>query len=126
MEPLLALFKQAEGWEQAQAGALDNGLKFIRTEQNKVTVVAVPDFCKEGVCKALMFMAFLGKHNVDAKWVNAYNTSTSFTKLLQNADGTLVLRMDIHFVGGTTTDYITGSASVFTLRHKEVYEFEPK
>ena len=125
MNIVLQQVKQAPGYQSAEIVTGQNNYRVVRAQVNGITVLVAPEVCKDGACKALRYVSFLGKQSVDAKWINAWNAQKLWGRAAIDNDGDFQFDMTIHFWGGTSPQYIAQTADLFGASLKWLFEFKP-
>lgn len=125
MNMVLQQVKQAPGYQSAEIVTGEKNYRVVRAQVNGITVLVAPEVCKDGSCKALRYVSFLGKQSVDLKWVNAWNAQKLWGRVAIDNDGDVQFDITIHFWGGTSPAYIAQTADLFGAALKWLFEFKP-
>jgi Putative bacterial sensory transduction regulator len=125
MNLVLQQVKKAPGYQNAEIVTGQNNYRVVRAQVNGVTVLVAPEVCKDGSCKALRYVSFLGKQGVDAKWINAWNAQKLWGRAAIDNEGDFQFDMTIHLWGGASPQYIAETADLFGAALKWLFEFKP-
>lgn len=105
----------------------NQGKRQVRGSINEVPTAVWHRNCENNNCLSISFYTnFPPSQGVDINWVNAWNAQKSFIKGYIAPDGRTHFEMDVHFVGGTAPTFIAGSAAIWALTLKELFEFQPQ
>ncbi|TDR88125.1 YbjN domain-containing protein [Enterovirga rhinocerotis] len=104
---------QSAGFKGGQMLNLDGGLKAVKMEVNGTPVVVGLVDCKQDGCSSYLFLTNFGKQQVNADFLNRFNSNNRFARLYTNDDGAVVLQLDGQLYGGVGPGNFAVSGAIF-------------
>ncbi len=115
------------GYKSAQKVDTKNKNRAVRFDFNGTPVLLYLSNCEGEACSLLAYNVFLGKQDVSASFINAYNREKSWGKLYLDKDGDVTLAMELFSIGGVSPGWLAATGAIFGgVVLKGLLEFKPE
>lgn len=91
---------------------------------NSQPVTVVLGGCEAAGCSNFVYVAYFGKQDVSADFINGYNRDKRWSRLYIDKDGDLTLAMDVPLFGGVTPGFLAATGALYINSMKELFGYK--